>query len=125
MNHVGRTIVAAFDSAAMAVYAYVNTGGFGHLIPDLVLWGSAAAASIAAFVVATGGPGIVGWIAIGYVLFAGLLVLERPELLLVALAIALMSVVQRPRSSLALGVLVAALAAFGWRILVVALLRAA
>ena len=125
MSHFGRTWVAAFDAVAMAIYAYLNTGGFGDLVPDLVLWGSAAAASMAAFVVATNGPGTLGWIAIGYVLFAGLLVLDRPEVLLIALAVALMPVVQRPRRSLALGIVVAALAAFGWRVLVVTVLRAA
>ena len=125
MSHFGRTLVAAFDSVAMAVFAYVTTGGFGHLVPDLVLWGSAAASSIAAFVVATNGPAPIAWIAIGYVLFAGLLVLERPELLLIALAIALMPVVPRPRGSLAIGIAIAAVSAFAWRIAIVVLLRAA
>jgi len=124
LSHSTRTLVAAFDAAAMAVFAYLNTGGFGRLALDLLLWGSAAAAAIAAFIVAMNGPGTIGWIAIGYVLFAGLLVTERPELLLVALAIALMPVVQRPRGSLAIGIATAAIAAFAWRIAIGALLGA-
>lgn len=125
MGQTTRTAVAAFDALAMAAFAYVTTGGFGHLVPDLVLWGSAAAAAVAAFVVATNGSAVLGWIAIGYVLFAGLLVADTPQLVLVALAFALMPVVQRPRASLALGISIAALAAFGWRIAVVLLLRGA
>lgn len=125
MGQTTRTAVAAFDAVAMAVFAYSSTGGFGHLVPDLVLWGSAAAAAVAAFVVATNGSAVLGWVAIGYILFAGLLVAETPQLVLVALAVALMPVVQRPRASLALGLAIAALAAFGWRIAVVLLLRGA
>lgn len=123
-SHFTRTLVAAFDAAAMAVFAYVNTGGsFGHLDTDLLLWGSAVAASFAAFVVATNGPGLLAWTAIGYILFAGVLVTERPDLILIALAVALMPVSPRPRGSLALGIIVAVIAAFVWRVAVAALVR--
>ena len=54
---------------------------------------------------------------------AGLLI-AGPELVLIALALALMPVVQRPRGSLALGIAVAALSAFGWLFVVMLLLRA-
>ncbi len=118
-----RAGVAAFDAVAMAVYAYLATGGFGNVGTDLILWGSAAAAAIAAFVVSSNGPAALGWIAIGYVLFAGLLI-AGPELVLIALALALMPVVQRPRGSLALGIAVAALSAFGWLFVVMLVLRA-
>ncbi len=118
-----RAGVAAFDAVAMAVYAYLATGGFGNGGTDLILWGSAAAAAIAAFVVSSNGPAALGWIAIGYVLFAGLLI-AGPELVLIALALALMPVVQRPRGSLALGIAVAALSAFGWLFVVMLVLRA-
>ena len=117
-----RAGVAAFDAVAMAVYAYLATGGFGNVGTDLILWGSAAAAAIAAFVVSVNGPAALGWIAIGYILFAGLLM--GPELVLIALAVALMPVVQRPRGSLALGIAVAAVSAFGWLFVVMLLLRA-
>lgn len=122
MSSTVRAGVAAFDAVAMAVYAYVVTGGFGSLGTDLILWGSAAAAALAAFVVSTNGPAVLGWIAIGYILFAGLLV-TGPEPVLIALALALMPVLQRPRGSLALGIAVAALAAFAWLFVVMLVLR--
>jgi hypothetical protein len=125
MSPTLRASVAGFDAVAMAVFAYLQTGGFGNPGIDLMLWGSAAAASVAAFVVATNGPAVMGWIAIGYILFAGILLTDAPQLLLVALAIALMPVVQRPRNSLAIGVVVATLSAFAWRIAIELLLRSA
>jgi len=125
MSVTVRAAVAAFDAVAMAVYAYLQTGGFGNPGIDLMLWGSAAAAAVAAFVVATNGPSVLGWIAIGYILFAGLLLTDAPQLLLVALALALMPVVPRPRSSLAFGIAVATLSAFAWRIAIELLLRSA
>jgi hypothetical protein len=120
-----RASVAAFDAVAMAVFAYLQTGGFGNPGIDLMLWGSAAAAAVAAFVVATNGPAVMGWIAIGYILFAGILLTDAPQLLLIALAIALMPVVQRPRNSLAIGIVVATLSAFAWRVAIELLLRSA
>ena len=125
MSPTLRASVAAFDAVAMAVFAYLQTGGFGNPGIDLMLWGSAAAAAVAAFVVATNGPSVLGWIAIGYILFAGLLLTDAPQLLLVALALALMPVVPRPRSSLAFGIAVATLSAFAWRIAIELLLRSA
>jgi hypothetical protein len=125
MSPTLRAAVAAFDALAMAAYAYVQTGGFGNPGIDLMLWGSAAAAAVAAFVVATNGPAIMGWIAIGYILFAGILLTDAPQLLLIALAIALMPVVQRPRNSLAFGIVVATLSAFAWRVAIELLLRSA
>ena len=125
MSPTLRAAIAAFDAVAMAAFAYVRTGGFGQLVPDLVLWGSAAAAAIAAFVVATDGAPVLGWVAVGYILFAGLLVAEEPQIVLVALAVALMPVLERPRRSLALGIAIATIAAFCWRIGIVLLLRSA
>lgn len=125
MSATVRAAVAAFDAVAMAAYAYLQTGGFGNPGIDLMLWGSAAAAAVAAFVVATNGPAVLGWVAIGYILFAGLLLTDAPQLLLVALALALMPVVQRPRNSLAFGIVVATLSAFVWRIAIELLLRSA
>ena len=125
MSPMLRASVAAFDAVAMAVFAYLQTGGFGNPGIDLMLWGSAAAAAVAAFVVATNGPGVLGWIAIGYILFAGILLTDAPQLLLIALAIALMPVVQRPRNSLAIGIVTATLSAFAWRVAIELLLRSA
>jgi len=125
MSPTLRASVAAFDALAMAVFAYLQTGGFGNPGIDLMLWGSAAAAAVAAFVVATNGPGVLGWVAIGYILFAGILLTDAPQLLLIALAIALMPVVQRPRNSLAIGIVTATLSAFAWRVAIELLLRSA
>jgi len=125
MSPTLRASVAAFDALAMAVFAYLQTGGFGNPGVDLMLWGSAAAAAVAAFVVATNGPGVLGWIAIGYILFAGILLTYAPQLLLIALAIALMPVVQRPRNSLAIGIVTATLSAFAWRVAIELLLPSA
>ena len=124
MSSTVRAGIAAFDAVAMAVYAYLATGGFGNLGTDLILWGSAAAAALAAFVVSTNGPAALGWIAIGYILFAGIL-LAGPELVLITLAFALMPVVQRPRGSLALGISIAVVAAFAWLFVVMIVLRGA
>ena len=125
MSPMLRASVAAFDAVAMAVFAYLQTGGFGNPGIDLMLWGSAAAAAVAAFVVATNGPSVLGWIAIGYILFAGILLTDAPQLLLVALAIALKPVVQRPRNSLAIGIVTSTLSAFAWRVVIELLLRSA
>jgi hypothetical protein len=125
MSQTMRAGVAAFDAVAMAVLAYTQTGGFGNVGLDLLLWGSAAAAAICAFVISTGAPAAIGWIAIGYILYAGLLLTDAPQILHLALAIALMPVVQRPRGSLAFGIAVATVAAFVWRVAVELLLRAA
>jgi len=124
MSSTVRAGIAAFDAVAMAVYAYLATGGFGNLGTDLILWGSAAAAALAAFVVSTNGPAALGWIAIGYILFAGIL-LAGPELVLITLAFALMPVMQRPRGSLALGISIAVVAAFAWLFVVMIVLRGA
>lgn len=108
MSQFQRTVVAVFDATAMAIFAsYVTLGRFGDPLADLVMWGSAVAAAIAAMVVATRGPATIGWIAIGYILYAGLLVLEAPQLIVTSLAIALMPIVPRPRESLALGLTIA------------------
>lgn len=125
MSPTIRAVVAAFDAVAMAAFAYLQTGGFGNPGIDIMLWGSAAAAAVAAFVVATNGPAVLGWIAIGYILFAALLLTDAPQVLLLALAIALMPVVQRPRNSLAFGIVVATLSAFAWRVAIELLLRSA
>jgi hypothetical protein len=119
-----RAGIAAFDAVAMAVYAYVATGGFGNFGTDLILWGSAAAAALTALVISTNGPAALGWIAVGYILFAGVLV-AGPELVLIALAVALMPVLQRPRGSLALGISISLVAAFAWLFVVVFVVRAA
>lgn len=119
MTAFQRTLVAVFDATAMAIFAFVVTGGtFGDPDADLVLWGSAAAAALAAMVVATNGPATLAWMAIGYILFAGVLAVEPPQLIVLSLAVALMPVVQRPRNSLALGLAVASATALLVRVVI-------
>ncbi len=99
-----RAIAAAFDAIAMVAAAFVITSGkISDPRADLVIWGSAGAAVIAALVVLTGAPSLVGWVAIGYVIFAGVLAVTRPVPLLLLLAVAFMPLLERPRRSLLLG----------------------
>ena len=115
MGHRTRTGVALFDAAVMTLAAYEISGGrFGQPTVDIVLWGSAIAASLVAVVVATGASAFIAWVAIGYVLHAALLATAEPTVVLLALAVALMPVVPRPRGSLSLGIVCATLAAFAF-----------
>jgi hypothetical protein len=99
-----RAIAAAFDAIAMTALAVVLTGGsFADPVADLVLWGSAGAAVVAALVVLTHGPVVIGWAAVGYILFAGLLASDRIVPLVLLLALAYLTILERPRGSLALG----------------------
>lgn len=123
MGRTGRTIVAAFDAAVMAIAAYAETGGRFALAPaDLVLYGSAFAAAICAVVILIVGSSLVAWAAIGYVLFGALLTSGGPHWPLVALAAALMPLVPRPRGSIWIGLGLASLVALGARIAIGALL---
>lgn len=123
MGRTGRTIVAAFDAAVMAIAAYAETGGRFALEPaDLVLWGSAVAAVICAVVIFIAGSSVVAWAAIGYVLFGALLTSGGPHWPLVALAVALMPLVPRPRGSLWMGLGLAFVVALGARVAIEALL---
>jgi len=116
VNPFQRTLVAVFDATAMVVFAYHVTGGrLGDPVTDHVMWGSAVAAAVAAMVVVTRGPATIAWVAIGYILYAGLLVLESPQLIVTSLAVALMPIVPRPRESLALGVVIASATALAVR----------
>jgi hypothetical protein len=123
VGRTGRTLVAAFDAAVMAVAAYAETGGRFALLPaDLVLWGSAVAAGICAIVILIAGSSLVAWAAIGYVLFGALLTSGGPHWPLVALAVALMPLVPRPRGSVWMGLGMAFLVALGARLVIGALL---
>jgi hypothetical protein len=113
-----RLFAAAFDTVAMAGVAYVETGG--HLAQDLaeyVLWGSVLAAAVCAVVIATNGAAL-AWVAIGYVVFGGLLTAGSPHWGLMLLALALMPLVPRPSGSVALGLGIAAVAAFASRLII-------
>ena len=115
MGQRGRAIVVVFDAAVMIAAAFqITGGGFERPLLNIVLWGSAVAASLVAVVVMTGVSAYIAWAAIGYVLHAALLVSAEPNLVLLALAVALMPVVPRPRGSLAFGIACATLAAFAF-----------
>lgn len=117
MSQFQRTLVAVFDATAMIGFAFYVTAGRSGADPiaDLVMWGSAAAAAVAATAVATRGAATIAWMAIGFILCAGLLVLESPQLIVASLALALMPIVPRPRGSLALGLTIASASALAFR----------
>ena len=106
-----RFFVALFDALAA-----VGVAAYGSALPlvrggDLPLhltasWGAVLAALLA-LVAVTFDLAILGWIAVGYLLWAGLLAGHALSLLFVALAISLAPVVPRPGGSLLQGVVVA------------------
>jgi hypothetical protein len=119
MSRRAKALVAGIDALIMAAFAFSESGGsFGISIPDLVLWGSVIAAAICALIVYLDGRAAVAWVAIGYVLFGALLTNGSPNWPLVALALALMPLVPRPRGSLGLGLLIASGAAIVARVLI-------
>jgi hypothetical protein len=125
-----RGTAAAFDAIAMVAAAYVLTrGSFGDPAANVALWGSAAAAVIAGLVVLTNGPAAIGWAAVGYMLFAALVSVQAPPVLLAGaatpraallllLAVAYLPILHRPRGSLGLGIAVAVATAVVLRVAV-------
>ena len=119
MGRTARGIVAAFDAVVMGYAAYVDTGGRFALEPaELVLWGAAVAAAICAVVVFISGSSLIAWSAIGYIIFGGLLTAGSPHWPLLALAVALMALVPRPRASLVNGIALAFVVAIAARVLI-------
>jgi hypothetical protein len=119
MSRRAKAFVAGIDALIMGAFAFSESGGtFGISIPDLVLWGSVVAAAICAVIVYLEGRAVVAWAAIGYVLFGALLTNGSPNWPLVALALALMPLVPRPRGSLGLGLLIASAAAVVARVVI-------
>ena len=119
MSRRAKAFVAGIDALIMGAFAFSESGGnFGISIPDLVLWGSVIAAAICALIVYLDGRAVVAWAAIGYVLFGALLTNGSPNWPLVALALALMPLVPRPRGSLGLGLLIASGAAVVARVVI-------
>ena len=109
-----RAIAAAFDAIVMVALAYTWTGGsFADRALDIVLWGSAAAGVTAALVVFGRGPAELGWAAIGYIVFAGLLASALPLPIHLLLAIAFVPMLPRPRGSIVMGLAITALVAIG------------
>jgi hypothetical protein len=107
-----RFFAAGFDTAAIGVLAFNETGGrFAATFSEYVLWGSVAAAAICAIVILVEGLAPVAWIGIGYILFGGLLTQGSPHYGFVLLALALAPMVPRPGGSLSLGLAIAAVSA--------------
>jgi len=112
MGKTARFLVAGFDTAAMGALAFNETGGrFAASLADYTLWGSVLAAAICAIVILAENLAPLAWIAIGYMLFAGLLTQGSPHFGFVLLALALAPMVPRPRGSLSLGIGIAAVSA--------------
>lgn len=123
MDRRGRTLVAGIDTLLMGAAAFAQTGVPRTIDPvDLVLWGAAAAAGLCTFIISSSGMPVLAWAAIGYVLFGGALTRGAPHWPLIALAVALMPLVPRPRGSLVAGVAIAVLFAVLARFIVAAIL---
>ena len=117
MGKAARFFAAGFDTVAIGILAFNETGGrFAASFAEYVLWGSVVAAAICALVILMENLAPVAWIAIGYVLFAGLLTQGSPHYGFVLLALALAPMVPRPRSSLILGIGIAAVSALVSRV---------
>lgn len=112
MGKAARFLAAGFDAAVIGVLAFNETGGrFAATLTEYVLWGSVLAAAICAIVILVESLAPLAWIAIGYILFGGLLTQGSPHFGFVLLAIALAPMVPRPRGSLSLGIGIAAVSA--------------
>jgi hypothetical protein len=113
-----RSLAAGFDTIAMGALAYNATGGrLAATATEWVLWGAVLAAAVCTLVIAFDGAAEIAWVAIGYVLFGGLLTSGSPHFGFILLALALAPMVPRPRDSLTLGLGIAAVAAVASRIL--------
>jgi hypothetical protein len=117
MGKAARFFAAAFDTVAIGVLAYNETGGrFAATLGEYVLWGSVLAAAVCAIVILAESAAPLAWIGIGYILFGGLLSQGSPHYGFVLLALALAPMVPRPRDSLALGIAIAAVSALASRV---------
>ncbi|MDQ2914658.1 MAG: hypothetical protein M3T56_15610 [Chloroflexota bacterium] len=117
MGKAARFFAAGFDTAAIGVLAFTETGGrFAATFAEYVLWGSVLAAGICAIVILVESLAPIAWIGIGYILFGGLLTQGSPHYGFVLLALALAPMVPRPRGSLSLGLAIAAVSAVVSRI---------
>lgn len=118
MGRLARFFAAGFDALAIGILAFQETGGrFAATFAEYVLWGSVLAAAICAVVILVQGLAPVAWVAIGYILFGGLLTQGSPHIGFVLLALALAPMVPRPRGSLAFGIGIAAVSAIASRLL--------
>jgi hypothetical protein len=117
MGKMARVFAAGFDTVAIGILAYNETGGrFAATLTEYVLWGSVLAAAICTLVIVFDRLAPLAWIGIGYILFGGLLTQGSPHYGFVLLAIALAPMVPRPRGSLSLGIAIAAVSALVSRV---------
>jgi hypothetical protein len=117
MGKTARFLAAGFDTAAIGVLAFNDTGGrFAATFAEYVLWGSVLAAAICAVVILVESLAPLAWIGIGYILFGGLLTQGSPHFGFVLLAVALAPMVPRPGGSLTLGIGIAAVSALASRV---------
>jgi hypothetical protein len=117
MGKASRFFAAAFDTVAIGVLAFNETGGrFAATFAEYVLWGSVLAAAICSIVIIREELAPLAWIGIGYILFGGLLTQGSPHWGFVLLALALAPMVPRPRDSLSLGIGIAAVSALVSRV---------
>ncbi|HYV22052.1 MAG TPA: hypothetical protein VEN31_05315 [Candidatus Bathyarchaeia archaeon] len=117
MGKAARFSAAGFDTAAIGVLAFNETGGrFAATFSEYILWGSVLAAAICTIVILVENLATVAWIGIGYILFGGLLTQGSPHYGFVLLALALAPMVPRPRGSLSLGIAIAAVSALVSRV---------
>jgi hypothetical protein len=111
-GRAARFFAAGFDTAAIGVLAFNETGGrFAASFAEYVLWGSVLAAALCAIVILVDSLAPLAWIGIGYILFGGLLTQGSPHYGFVLLALALAPMVPRPSGSLSLGIGIAAVSA--------------
>lgn len=107
-----RGVAAAFDAIVMIALAFTVSGGsFADVDTDVVVWASAAAAIVAALVVLSARAPVLGWSAVGYIVFAAFLAAVRPIALLGLLALAFMPLLPRVRGSLLVGLGISAVTA--------------
>jgi hypothetical protein len=88
-------------------------GSFNEI---LFLWIPAGAAVVAALVVLTGSGSAVGWVALGFILFAGAISVRGMNVtsVLLLLYVAFLPLVPRPRGSIVLGIVLSVLTAVVW-----------
>lgn len=110
-----RGVAAAFNAIVMVSASYAVAPPFPFRAAEqyAVVWGPATAAVIAALVVLTDAAAPLGWMAIGYLVFAWSLGSPAPLIppLLLLLALAFLPLLPRPGRSLPLGLLIATVTA--------------
>lgn len=109
-----RGVAAAFNAIATVSLAVAAGQTIRGSTDQLVLlWIPAGAAVVGALVVLTGSGSTVGWLALGYILFAGAtgLLFRNVASVLVLLYVAFLPLMPRPRGSLVLGLSISIFAA--------------